>query len=270
MENKKTIWFCDEDEGERSFVDNVEGIFFDINCGHWDGDIWHDETEINMFIGDEWIQVRGDNCNGLGYPCGYCKKVNGPLAWHAARKKNADLQAKLYKEFETLPPKSTQRCFQTISRNGQPKMRQELLREFNAVCPATGENNDVYLEAAHLVPYRDIHHCKPSNGLLLDVKIHKALDNGHLTYDGHGQLWRREKFNACHLHITCAKLPPRVLTSERKKWLQKAHVLWLQHHNIDEEQLQQVSVTVHKAELEESDRPKKKRKNFLGHVLPSE
>ena len=137
-------------------------------------------------------------------------------------------------------------------------MRQELLREFNAVCPATGENNDVYLEAAHLVPYRDIHHCKPSNDLLLDVKIHKALDNGHITYDGDGQLWRHENFNARHLHITSAQLPPRVLTDARKEWLQKAYVLWLQHHNIDKGKLEKVSVTVHKAELEESDRPHKK------------
>lgn len=147
-------------------------------------------------------------------------------------KQAASLQAKLYQEFEQLPVTSTtRRCFQTISRKGQSKMRQELLNEFASTCPATGENNAEYLEAAHLVPFRDIQHCESANGLLLDLKIHKALDSGHLTYDGNGQLWRRHNFNIHHLHICNAQLPSRLLTDKRKNWLEQAYRGWLTHHN---------------------------------------
>ena len=116
-------------------------------------------------------------------------------------------------------------------------MRQELLNEFASTCPATGENNEEYLEAAHLVPFRDIQHCESANGLLLDLKIHKALDSGHLTYDGNGQLWRRRGFNIQHLHICNAQLPSWLLTDKRKKWLEQAYSGWLTHHNYSETQI---------------------------------
>lgn len=233
MENIKSIWRCDEDEGSFPFVDNVEGITFD-----WRRDLSTDYSEppcqIDMFIGNEWFQVCDKRCD-----CEYCcYECDGPLACHVARKKQAlqakqeAVQATIYQEFEKLPVTSTtRRCFQTISRKGQPKMRQELLNEFTSTCPATGENNEEYLEAAHLVPFRDIQHCESANGLLLDLKIHKALDSGHLTYDGNGQLWRRHNFNIHHLHICNAQLPSRLLTDKRKKWLEQAYRDWLTHHN---------------------------------------
>jgi len=163
------------------------------------------------------------------------------------RKKQAlqakqEVQATIYQEFERLPPSSTRRYFQSISRKGQPKMRQELLNEFNSACPATGENNEEYLEAAHLVPFRDIQHCESSNGLLLDLKIHKALDSGHLTYNGLGQLWRHRNFNIQHLHICCVQLPVMLLTDKRKKWLEQAYRGWLKHHDIKETELCKVCI----------------------------
>ena len=121
-------------------------------------------------------------------------------------------------------------------------MRQELLNEFASTCPATGENNDEYLEAAHLVPFRESQHCESANGLLLDLKIHKALDSGHLTYDGKGQLWRRHNFNIQYLHICNAQLPSRLLTDKRKKWLEQAYMGWLTHHGINKEDLCKVEI----------------------------
>ena len=116
-------------------------------------------------------------------------------------------------------------------------MRQELLNEFASTCPATGEDNEEYLEAAHLVPFRDIQHCESANGLLLDLKIHKALDSGHLTYDGNGQLWHLRGFNIQHLHICNAQLPSWLLTDKRKKWLEQAYSGWLTHHNYSETEI---------------------------------
>ena len=161
----------------------------------------------------------------------------------ALQAKQEAVQATIYQEFEKLPVTSTRRCFQTISRKGQPKMRQELLNEFASTCPVTGENNEEYLEAAHLVPFRDIQHCETANGLLLDLKIHKALDSGHLTYDGNGQLWRRHNFNIQHLHICCVQLPGMLLTDKRKKWLVQAYRGWLQHHDIKEKELCKVCIS---------------------------
>lgn len=230
MENIKSIWRCDEESDDSfPFVDNVEGITFDWRTGGVDY-----TCQIDMFIGNEWFQVCDKRCD-----CEYCwYECDGPLACHVARKKQAlqakqeAVQATIYQEFEKLPVTSTtRRCFQTISRKGQPKMRQELLNEFASTCPATGENNEEYLEAAHLVPFRDIQHCESANGLLLDLKIHKALDSGHLTYDGNGQLWRRHNFNIRHLHICNAQLPSLLLTDKRKKWLEQAYRGWLTHHN---------------------------------------
>jgi len=230
MENMKSIWRCDEESDDSfPFVDNVEGITFDWRTGGIDY-----TCQIDMFIGNEWFQVCDKRCD-----CEYCcYECDGPLACHVARKKQAlqdkqeAVQATIYQEFEKLPVTSTtRRCFQTISRKGQPKMRQELLNEFASTCPATGENNEEYLEAAHLVPFRDIQDCESANGLLLDLKIHKALDSGHLTYDGNGQLWRRHNFNIQHLHICNAQLPSRLLTDKRKNWLEQAYRGWLTHHN---------------------------------------
>jgi superfamily II DNA or RNA helicase len=150
------------------------------------------------------------------------------------------LSKQILEEFQKL--KKETRVYQCISRNGQPKMRKELLDEFASSCPATGENNEEFLEAAHLVPFRDIHHCESSNGLLLDMKIHRALDNGHLTYDGNGQLWRRHNFNIHHLSICNAQLPSGLLTTKRKKWLEQAYMDWLTHYKINENDLCKVEI----------------------------
>lgn len=233
LENQTLVWRCDEDEGSFPFVDNVEGVAF-----NWRKDNDY-RFQIDMFIGDKWFEIYSQE-----------QESYGPLHIHAVRQKEAvklqamqeAVQAKLYQEFESLPVTSTRRCFQSISRNGQPKMRQELLDEFKSTCPATGETHETYLEAAHLVPFRDIHHCESDNGLLLDLKIHKALDSGHLTYDGNGQLWRQHNFDIRHLHICNAQLPSRLLTYKRKKWLEQAYRGWLTHHNRRETELCKVII----------------------------
>ena len=73
-------------------------------------------------------------------------------------------------------------------RRGQPKFRQTLIEVFDKKCAATGCSVIGLLEAAHIVPHKDLVNYEPSNGLLLRTDIHTLFDLGMLKIKPDGKI----------------------------------------------------------------------------------
>lgn len=83
--------------------------------------------------------------------------------------------------------------------NSRPAREQRLFREnvlkaYNYQCAITGQSifidNRVLLEAAHIIPYRDVGSFAVSNGIALSYEMHKMFGNGlfGFFYDENGNL----------------------------------------------------------------------------------
>lgn len=66
-------------------------------------------------------------------------------------------------------------------RQGQPALRDHLLRAYGSRCAVTGTGTVQVLEAAHIMPYMGKHTNVVQNGLLLRSDIHTLFDRFLLT-----------------------------------------------------------------------------------------
>ena len=71
----------------------------------------------------------------------------------------------------------------TLQRQGQQGFRYTLLSAYAGRCCVSDTNVPEVLEAAHIIPYRDLQNNQPANGLLLRADIHTLFDLGHIAVD---------------------------------------------------------------------------------------
>lgn len=70
-----------------------------------------------------------------------------------------------------------------VSRQGQKKFRNSLLKIYSGTCVVTGSKVKYVLEAAHITPYLGTNTNHPSNGLLLRADVHTLWDLGLIAID---------------------------------------------------------------------------------------
>ena len=68
-------------------------------------------------------------------------------------------------------------------REGQPRFRERLIKEYGTRCCITGCQEGDVIEAAHIVPYSGIQSNILENGLLMRVDIHRLFDKHLLTIE---------------------------------------------------------------------------------------
>jgi hypothetical protein len=61
-------------------------------------------------------------------------------------------------------------------REGQEKFKEELIKKYGYKCLISGCHIEQIIEAAHIIPYRDLNSHDVANGLLLRVDLHRLFD----------------------------------------------------------------------------------------------
>ena len=107
-----------------------------------------------------------------------------------------------------------------LSRPGQPKFRDGVLKASNKRCHLTGESILETLEAAHIVPVEHGGSDQDNNGLCLRVDIHRLFDAGHLRLKPDGAV---ELSDAMKLSKNYSPLPQYV---PLPKSVNPANILW--------------------------------------------
>ena len=186
---------------------------------------------------DHSLKKRKRSCDDKGSQRKKPKKYSKEKLFEESQKTLADLQHALKKSRKL--PDAVRWQIVTSVRQGQKKFRDGLLYEFET-CPATGNADKIFLQAAHIVAWSEVNHCELENGILLYQTVHTAMDRGYITYDGNGKMWQRPGVDITHLRICNAQLPAKFMTGERSKWLEQAYLRWLDKHKVDERELLEI------------------------------
>ena len=81
----------------------------------------------------------------------------------------------------------------TKARIGQGRFRDQLLADFDGKCPLTGVENPLLLTASHIKPWSvsaNFERLDRYNGLLLSATADRMFDNGLITFDDYGLLFK--------------------------------------------------------------------------------
>lgn len=111
-----------------------------------------------------------------------------------------------------------------LSRVGQGKFREMVIKRANNKCDVTGLENTKVLMASHILAWKDCKSTKdrlnPNNGLLLTPNLDKLFDRGFISFNENGDmLVKSDKDEALvrELHSTVSSFDTRLKSAPSKK-----------------------------------------------------
>jgi hypothetical protein len=112
-------------------------------------------------------------------------KGDSELRW------NKEIHAAVLLTEESSDLKATEREALVMSRIGQGKYRNDLIKHWNGKCCVTGTESPDLLRASHIVPWAEASNKQrldPENGLLLNPSYDAAFDKGLITFSENGDI----------------------------------------------------------------------------------
>lgn len=100
-----------------------------------------------------------------------------------------------------LRTKGRKRETTTRLQREQAKFRQKILK-FDNACIISRENNEVVLEAAHIIPVSEKGADVPENGIILRSDLHKLYDAGAFAISANGKLYIDPTYDLSDAYIS--------------------------------------------------------------------
>ena len=97
-----------------------------------------------------------------------------------------------FSKIDAFPVTETERISLKKSRIGQGVFRDNLIDEFNGICPVTGLDKPELLVASHIIPWSKCvsneERLDSRNGLLLAANVDALFDKGFISFDAVGNI----------------------------------------------------------------------------------